>query len=112
VKRRKFPPRPPRSAKPTTVTTPVPTHSTARGARLPAKLRKPKLPPRRLPAKPQIARIAEDDEATLIDLLDNLLNRGVVLDADLVLGLADVDLVYVRLTALLAAADRVFRRME
>jgi hypothetical protein len=40
-------------------------------------------------------------------VLDNLLNRGVVLNADLILALADVDLVYVRLSALLCAADRV-----
>jgi hypothetical protein len=31
-----------------------------------------------------------------------------VLDGELVLGLADVDLVYVRLGVVLAAADRVF----
>ena len=44
---------------------------------------------------------------SLLDLVDNLLNRGVVLDAELVLGLAGVDLVYVHLNALLCAADRV-----
>ena len=49
-----------------------------------------------------------DTNATLLDLVDNLLNRGVVLHADAILALADVDLVYLRLTALLAAADRVF----
>ena len=44
---------------------------------------------------------------SLLELVDNLLNRGVVLDAELVLGLAGVDLVYVHLNALLCAADRV-----
>jgi hypothetical protein len=48
---------------------------------------------------------ATDD--SLLDLVDNLLNRGVVLNAELVLGLAGVDLIYVRLNALLCAADRV-----
>jgi hypothetical protein len=43
-------------------------------------------------------------------VLDNLLNKGVVLNADIVLALADVDLVYVRLAALLCAADRVLPR--
>ena len=47
---------------------------------------------------------------SLLDLVDSLLDKGVVLDGELVLGLADVDLVYVRLGVLLAAADRVFRR--
>ena len=46
-------------------------------------------------------------ETSLVDVIDNLLNRGVVLNADVVLALADVDLVYVRLSALLCAADRV-----
>ena len=43
----------------------------------------------------------------MLDVLDNLLNRGVVLNADVILALANVDLVYVRLSALLCAADRL-----
>jgi hypothetical protein len=49
----------------------------------------------------------DDSDSSLLDVLDNLLNRGVVLNADLILALANVDLVYVRLSALLCAADRV-----
>jgi len=49
----------------------------------------------------------DSTEESLLDLVDNLLNRGVVLDAELVLGLAGVDLIYVHLSALLCAADRV-----
>ena len=69
-------------------------------------------PPRRVntpspPPSRQVARIMDDSESSLLDVLDNLLNRGVVVNADLVLALADVDLVYVRLSALLCAADRV-----
>jgi hypothetical protein len=45
-----------------------------------------------------------------VDVLDSLLNQGVVLNADLVLALANVDLVYVRLSALLCAADRIIPR--
>jgi hypothetical protein len=44
---------------------------------------------------------------SLLDALDLLISKGVVLDGEIVLGLADIDLVYVRLGALLAAADRV-----
>jgi hypothetical protein len=47
-------------------------------------------------------------DASLLELIDNVLNRGVVVTGELVLGLADVDLVYVRLSALLCASDRVF----
>jgi hypothetical protein len=46
----------------------------------------------------------------LLELVDHVLNRGVVVTGDVVLGLADVDLVYVRLSALLCAADRVLGR--
>src|SRR5262245_22043970 len=46
-------------------------------------------------------------EASLLDVIDSLLNKGVVLNADVILALADVDLVYLRLSALLCAADRV-----
>ncbi len=51
--------------------------------------------------------LLDSTEASLLDLVDNLLDRGVVLDAELVLGLAGVDLIYVHLSALLCAADRV-----
>jgi hypothetical protein len=68
-------------------------------------------PPRRLspppPAPRQVARIIDQSDSSLLDVLDNLLNRGVVLNADVILALANVDLVYVRLSALLCAADRV-----
>lgn len=54
-----------------------------------------------------MAQIVGEDESTLLDLIDNLLSKGVVLNADVILALANVDLVYVRLSALLCAADRV-----
>jgi hypothetical protein len=40
-------------------------------------------------------------------VIDNLLAKGVMLNADVILALANVDLVYLRLSALLCAADRV-----
>jgi hypothetical protein len=55
-----------------------------------------------------LARLLDSPNESLVDLVDSLLDKGVVLDGELVLGLADVDLVYVRLGVLLAAADRVF----
>jgi gas vesicle protein GvpA/GvpJ/GvpM family len=82
------------------------------GTPLPPRGRRP-LPAPRVPTpRPQprreIGRIFEEKETSLVDVIDNLLNRGVVLNADLILALADVDLVYVRLSALLCAADRVW----
>jgi gas vesicle structural protein len=57
-----------------------------------------------------VGRVLDEEDASLLDVLDNLLNKGVVLNADIVLALADVDLVYIRLAALLCAADRVLPR--
>jgi hypothetical protein len=51
--------------------------------------------------------ILEGHEASLLDNLDNVLTKGVVVTGDLVLGVADVDLVYLRVSAILCAADRV-----
>jgi hypothetical protein len=55
----------------------------------------------------QVGRILDEDESSLVDLIDNLLSKGVMLNADLILALANVDLVYIRLSALLCGADRV-----
>jgi len=50
---------------------------------------------------------SDASETTLLDMLDKLLNKGVVLNGDVVLGVAGVDLVYLRLSSLLTAVDRV-----
>ena len=47
------------------------------------------------------------EEASLLDIVDNVLSKGVVLSGDITIGLAQVDLVYARLSVLLCAADRV-----
>lgn len=46
-------------------------------------------------------------DASLLDIVDNVLNKGVVLSGDLTIALAHVDLIYARLSLLLCAADRV-----
>jgi gas vesicle structural protein len=43
------------------------------------------------------------EQVTLLDLVDRVLNTGVVLTGDLTLAVADVDLVYVGLRLLLAS---------
>jgi len=53
------------------------------------------------------ARVLEPDEASVLDLLDHVLNKGVMATGDLTMGVAGIDLIYVRLSALLCAADRV-----
>ena len=51
--------------------------------------------------------VLRDADASLLELVDHLLAKGVVVSGDLTLGLANVDLVYLQLSALLCAADRV-----
>ena len=55
-------------------------------------------------------RVLEPPEASLLDLLDRLLDKGVMANGDVMLGVAGVDLIYVRLAALLCAADKVLPR--
>ena len=74
--------------------------------KLPARTVRPHAPK---PVRPHavVARIVDDAERSLVDVIDNLLNQGVMLNAEVILALANVDLVYLRLSALLCAADRV-----
>lgn len=51
------------------------------------------------------ARALAGREVALIDLLDRLLQGGVVLAGDLVLSIADVDLVRIDLRAVIAPVD-------
>jgi hypothetical protein len=117
VKRSNSRPGPPRGAKPSTVFARRGPSTVPRDP--PAKQQPRPRPRRRAPTpvlsvkrtvsapKRQIGRIIDEDEASLVDLLDNLLSKGVMLNADLILALANVDLVYIRLSALLCGADRV-----
>ncbi len=73
------------------------------------------LPPRANPPHPParpieqraVTALLDSPDTSLVDVVDSLLDKGVVLDGELVLGLADVDLIYLRLSVLLVAADRV-----
>jgi hypothetical protein len=62
------------------------------------------MPRRQLPSADQVL---DPPDSTVLDLLDRLLDKGVMANGDLTLGVAGVDLIYVRLSALLCAADRV-----
>ena len=95
----------------------VPRDRPAKRARVPHPPKVVRAPPPSRPAPPKaaqrrstVARIIDEPDTSLLDVVDNLLNRGVILNADLILSLANVDLVYVRLSALLCAADRVLPR--
>jgi hypothetical protein len=114
-----------RSRPPLSTVTPRARHTTVPKEGPPKEAKPPKPPlrpatPRPVPRRTrwgtstaprrQASRLIEPDDPTLVDVIDNLLDKGVVLSAELILSLADVDLVYVRLSALLCSADRVLPR--
>jgi hypothetical protein len=54
-----------------------------------------------------VERILGDDDASLLDVVDNALNKGVVLTGELTISVAQIDLIYARISLLLCAVDRV-----
>ena len=57
----------------------------------------------------QTAPQSPEQELTLLELLDRVLDKGVVLSGDITLSVADVDLVYVGLRVLLSSVDAAER---
>ena len=55
----------------------------------------------------QAMEILEGADQSLLDIIDHVLNKGVVVSGEAMLGVAGVDLVYLRLSAVLCAADKV-----
>jgi hypothetical protein len=63
-------------------------------------------PPARLAHRPA----AGSHDITLLELLDRLVDKGVVLHADITLSVADIDLIYVGLRALITSAASLEQR--
>ena len=55
----------------------------------------------------QAEEIVDRADASLLEIIDHVLNKGVMIQGEVVLGVAGVDLVYLRLNALLCAADKL-----
>ena len=51
--------------------------------------------------------VARVPEATLFDLLDRLIDHGVILTGDITISVADVDLIYLGLRVLLTPVERL-----
>ncbi len=49
--------------------------------------------------------IDQSKEVTILEILDRVLNKGVVLSGDLVISVADIDLVYVGVRLLLSSVE-------
>jgi gas vesicle structural protein len=50
-------------------------------------------------------RVAKEKDVTLLDLLDRILNKGVILWGDVTISVADVDLIYLGLKVLLTSVE-------
>ncbi|MGH9569312.1 MAG: gas vesicle protein [Candidatus Angelobacter sp.] len=55
---------------------------------------------------------AGEDEVSLLEILDHVLNAGVVVHGSLVISLAGVDLVYVGLNVILTSVETALRNMR
>jgi hypothetical protein len=58
-------------------------------------------------SQPDTLELFERSDVSLLDTVDHLLNKGLVLSGEVVIGLAGIDLIYLRLSAVLCAADRI-----
>jgi hypothetical protein len=50
--------------------------------------------------------VAKEREVTLLDLLDRILDKGVILFGDVTISVADVDLIYLGLKVLLTSIEK------
>ena len=53
-----------------------------------------------------------DDQLSLLDIVDHVLNQGIILRGNLVISLAGVDLVYVGLDVILSSVETALRYMQ
>ena len=51
----------------------------------------------------------QEDELSVLETLDHLLDRGVVISGEAVISIGDVDLLYLGLNVVLANVDAVIR---
>jgi hypothetical protein len=65
------------------------------------------MPPRDRDPNSDAEAVLGTEDASLLDIVDNVLSKGVVLSGDVTIALAQVDLIYDQLSVLLCAADRV-----
>ena len=63
--------------------------------------------PRKVRKRAVADTVLDDPETSVLDVLDHVLTKGVMATGDVTLGVAGVDLIYLRLSALLCATDRV-----
>jgi hypothetical protein len=53
-----------------------------------------------------------EHDISLLDILDHVLNRGVVIQGSLVISLSGVDLIYVGLSVVLTSVETALKQIE
>lgn len=48
-------------------------------------------------------------EVTLFEVLDRILDKGIVVKGDLIISIADVNLIYIGLQIIITSVDRILR---
>lgn len=56
--------------------------------------------------------MTENEEVTLLELLDRLLDKGIVITGDLVISIAKVDLIYVGLKLIISSIETLKRSCD
>jgi hypothetical protein len=51
----------------------------------------------------------EQKEITLLELLDRLLDKGIVIHGDLMISIADIDLIYIGIRLVIGSVDTIRR---
>jgi hypothetical protein len=59
-----------------------------------------------------LADLGGGDEISLLDILDHVLNAGVVIHGSLVISLAGVDLIYLGLNVVLTSVETALRHLQ
>ena len=56
--------------------------------------------------------MAGEEEVTLLELLDRLLDKGIVITGEMIISVADVDLIYIGLKLIVSSVEALKRTCE
>ena len=64
-----------------------------------------------MPRSPQVVMVADsnDPDISLLDVLDHVLNQGIVVQGSVVISIGGVDLIYLGLNAVLTSVETAMR---
>lgn len=60
----------------------------------------------------QYDEILDTSELSLLDTIDHVLNRGLVISGDITIAVADIDLIYLGLNVVLGSVDAIDRALR